>query len=403
LRNKPVIAIATIGDNSMPTGGREPQKKNPARIFMTKNQNHGNHRILDAESPFPDDMRDGEDLQKLPEPLQQALSYIHNGLFGPYTVHNNLSLKKQRAHRIFSCLAVFCGSAAIILAILQVFLRSASVDIGEASLRIFELVSFSVAVIAVGVAVGSNMHKEWLKQRYLAEQYRSLKFRALIHPDLWCVAGNTFAERFEHWKGHFNRKVSEVKKTNEQTLEICKTSDEISRPIRDMSRCAFDGTTMAALVHYYATNRLSSQQTYFKKRLDYFETIERSTGWIPNFCFIASIFCAAVHFGTDFFFLPSNPGLQIFSYSFLLLTLVFPIFAIGTRTLRSSIEVSRSAVLFRAKAQALERFSKQLDDELRQNTVQWAKIITILWQCEGFFENENREWLRMMSEAEWFL
>ena len=105
----------------------------------------------------------------------------------------------------------------------------------------------------------------------------------------------------------------------------------------------------------------------------------------------------------DFFFLPDNPGLQFFSSSFLLLTLVFPIFAIGTRTLRSSIEVSRSAVLFRTKAQALERFRRQLDEELSQNTVQWAKIITILWQCEDFFENENREWLRMMSEAEWFL
>ena len=271
---------------------------------MTKNQNHGNHRILDSESDLPDDMRDGEDLQNLPEPLNQALSYIYNALFGPYTLHDTLSLQKQKAHRTFSCLAVFCGSAAIILAILQVFLRSASVEIGEESLRIFELVSFSIAVIAVGVAVGSNMHKEWLKQRYLAEQYRSLKFRALIHPDLWCVSGNTFAERFEHWKGHFNRKVSEVKKTNEQTLEICKTSDEISRAPRDMSRCTFDGSTMAALVQYYATSRLSTQLYYFKSKFRYFESIDRSTGWIPNFCFIASIFCAAVHFGTRLFFPP---------------------------------------------------------------------------------------------------
>jgi len=85
------------------------------------------------------------------------------------------------------------------------------------------------------------------------------------------------------------------------------------------------------------------------------------------------------------------------------LTLLLPIYAIATFERRSSIEVSRSAALYHSKSKALEHFNRQLDDELNKESIQWAEILKILWQCENFFENENREWLRMMNEAEWFI
>jgi hypothetical protein len=131
--------------------------------------------------------------------------------------------------------------------------------------------------------------------------------------------------------------------------------------------------------------------------------MNRTTGWIPGFCFIASVFCAGGHFGIDYFLLLKNPDLHLLSQSLLLLTITLPILAIGVRTCRSSIEVSRSAALFQAKRKALEHFNIRLQDELTQKTIQWAEILKILWQCENFFENENHEWLRIMKDAEWFL
>jgi len=105
----------------------------------------------------------------------------------------------------------------------------------------------------------------------------------------------------------------------------------------------------------------------------------------------------------DFFLISHYPNLHIYSSILLLFTLLLPIYAIGVRTLRSSIEVSRSAALYHSKSNALEHFNIQLEGELTKDIIQWAEILNILWQCENFFENENREWLRMMNEAEWFI
>jgi hypothetical protein len=345
-----------------------------------------------------DDMRDGEDIQNLPERLGQVISYIHTVIFEIYSKYDAISIQKQKNHKIFAILAVFCGSVAIILAILQVFLR---VDVEF--IKIFELVSFSIAVIAVGVALRSQQHKGWLIKRYFAERYRSLKFRALIHPYLWCVSKRSWNDRFTKWKEQFNDKVSAVKNTEIESIEKCILSDEIYPPSYDITSCSFEATYLESVVKYYQEKRLSNQIGYFQSRALYFESINASTAWIPNVCFIASVICAGGHFGIDFFFNSSTPSLNLLSHILLLLTLLLPIFAISARTLRSSVEVSRSAALYHSKRRALEHFKVRLDEELNKDTIQWAEILKILWQCENFFDYENREWLRMMKDAEWFI
>ena len=372
-------------------------------MMMTGENTAGGHTVPNPESDTFDDMRDGEDIANWPDPLGQVISYVHAALFETYTRYDTLSIEKQKRHKIFSGLAVVFGTTAIILAILQVFLKFISHEGGAEGVKIFELISFLVALFAVVVAVGSNLHKGWLKQRYLAEQCRSLKFRALIHPYLWYTPDISFPERFALWKKQFNKRVSAVKSARTQTGETWLMSNEMIRPPHDTCGFVFDVSSLSTLTDYYVTKRLQTQLDYFQARDRYFNSIDQSTGWIPNFCFIAGIMSAVIHFAIDLFFPPGNPGLEFTSTFFLMLTLMFPIFAIGVRTLRSSVEVSRSASLFRAKAQALEHFKTRLDEELAQNAVPWAKILSILWECENFFENENQEWLRMLSEAEWFL
>ena len=358
--------------------------------------------LSNSEMEPLDDMRDGEDIRKLPDPLGQVISYIHTTIFEKYSEYDAASIQKQKYHKIFAILAVFFGSVAIILAILQVFLRSLSIEIDTEFVKIFEVISFSIAVIAVGVAIGSQQHKGWLQKRYLAERYRSLKFRALIHPLLWCASKQSWNDRFAQWKEQLNEKVTLLKKTDNSSIDNYVISDEIYPPSYDLTRCTFEEPYLKTVVEYYQKKRLSTQITYFKTRALYFESINASTEWIPNFCFIASIVCAAGHFGIDFFLLRKS-GLDFISSILLLLTLLFPIFAIGARTLRSSIEVSRSAALYQSKSKALENFNLQLNEELAKETIQWPDILKILWQCENFFENENQEWLRIMTEAEWFI
>jgi hypothetical protein len=358
--------------------------------------------ISDKQST--DDMRDGEVIQKLPDNLGQVIAHIHTVIFETYSEYDTVSIQKQKNHKRFAILAVFCGSVAIILSILQVFLRSLSIEIDIVDItffNIFELVSFSIAVIAVCVAIASQQHKGWIKKRFLAERCRSLKFRALIHPYLWCASKRPWNDRFVQWKKQFNEKVTSLKKVENASIKKCVLSDEIYPSSYDIADCSFEVPYLKSVVDYYQRKRLTSQISYFKSRALYFESINTSTAWIPNFCFFASVVCVAGHFGIDFF--SKNPNLQLISEILLLLTLLFPIFAIGARTLRSSIEVSRSAALYQTKSKALEHFNVQLDEELVKDFIQWAEILKILWQCENFFENENREWLRMINEAEWFI
>ena len=178
--------------------------------------------------------------------------------------------------------------------------------------------------------IESQQHKGWLKKRYFAERCRSLKFRALIHPYLWCASKRSWNDRFTLWKEQFNEKFVLLKKTEITPIEKCVLTDEIYPPSYDITNCSFEGPYLKSLVEYYQKKRLSKQISHFKSRALYFESINTSTAWIPNFCFIASVVCAAGHFGIDFFLISKYPDLYRISSILLLLTLLFPIFAIGT-------------------------------------------------------------------------
>jgi len=359
-------------------------------------------QYLPSHTCVIDDMRDGEDIQDWPDRLGQVISYIHTALYETYSNYDSLAIQKQKYHKLFALLAVFFGSVDIVLAILSIFLK-ASFNTDTEFLKIFELIAFFIAVFAIIVAFGSSLHKQWLKRRFLAEQCRLLKFRALINPFLWCSSDRSWDDRFISWKERFNTKVSQLRNADKNSLEDDLESEEINTLPKEITGSSFETANLNALTEYYQKKRLATQITYFKKRADHFELMNGITCWIPNFCFIASVVCAGGHFGIDFFLLPKNPGLQFVSQILLLFTLVLPIFSIGVRTLRSSIEVSRSATLFHAKGKALEHFNVRLTEELSKKSIQWVEILKILWQCENFFENENREWLRMMRDAEWFL
>lgn len=420
------------------------------------------------------DVRDDEEVQNRQGPLGLVISYIDKSeLPGIHSNFSKISTEKQRNHKILSLLAIFFGSVAIFLSILQVFLESISLNIdmdfvrlfvwffiflsisvvvislvieyiqknrlnlsylsiffgfvaiilailqvflGPQSVKInmefirlfirfFELISISIAISAVGVALFYRQHKEWLKKRFLAEQCRSEKFRALIYPSLW-YSSESWDSRFALWKKYFDKKVTSLEKLDHDTLEMCLVSDKIDASSYNANLNSIQEADIRSLVDYYQQNRLVRQINYYNDRAEYFDSINW-TRWIPDFCFIGSIIFVACHFcidfGIDFSLLQPNPEFRLLSSVSLMLTLMLPILALSSRTLRSSIEVSRSAALFRAKSNALIAFNNQLGEELSRENIRWDGILKILWECENFFENENREWLRMMHEAEWFI
>jgi hypothetical protein len=125
---------------------------------------------------------------------------------------------------------------------------------------------------------------------------------------------------------------------------------------------------------------------------------------VVSACFILSVFFLFGHFIIDFlinspFFSKTQSFFHGVSLILFLLTLLIPILALTFRTLRSSNEVS----LFRSKRNALKEFEIRLNEETKKNEYSWSKILYIIWECENHLEKENREWLRIMNDAEWFI
>jgi hypothetical protein len=381
-------------------------------IPVTDEKNHPERLKPVPKTTSPDDMLDGEDIRQWEYPLGLVISYIHTSLYETYSEFDRDAINKQTKHKWFSFFAVFFGTLAIILAIIQVFFQSytqsASFAVSPESIVLFEKGSFLTAVIAIAVAGGSRWHKDWLKKRYLAEQCRSLKFRALIHPFLSSPQDDAWPDRFSRWKKRFDENVSLLKKREDLSLGQILTEDKMNAPPHE-TQGALNIPYLVMLADYYQKKRISTQLEYYSLRAHSFTSVNTNTERIPEFCFVGGVVAAGVKFGIDVFaspllaFIPDTFVWQFLSSLALLITLVLPCLGIAVRTLRSSVEVSRSALLFSAKYKALKQFDERLSDERARDSVNWVEILKIMWECENFFESENREWLRIMHDARWSL
>jgi hypothetical protein len=163
------------------------------------------------------------------------------------------------------------------------------------------------------------------------------------------------------------------------------------------------------LTDYYQKKRITTQIDYLTSRARKFRSMNKHTGRITEYCFIGGVFFAGIQFGIEGFqtqllsLMPDTAIWSFFRSVALLITLILPSLGIAVRTFRSSVEVSRNASLFNAKCQALKQFDVRLAEERNKEVVNWQEILKIMWESENFFENENREWLRIMHDAEWFL
>jgi hypothetical protein len=161
------------------------------------------------------------------------------------------------------------------------------------------------------------------------------------------------------------------------------------------------------LTIYYRIKRLDFQANYFKTRHD---TYARQTGgWrhlnLP--LFLASVFFVLAHFAAEFWdhhlqSVGDPHGAQVW-YNIaiwcVVLAAVLPVLGIGVRAWFAAFELPRSASLFAAKHRALVRASAHLQED----STDIAATLRHMAQSEHFLEHEHREWLRLLSDSEWFL
>jgi hypothetical protein len=75
----------------------------------------------------------------------------------------------------------------------------------------------------------------------------------------------------------------------------------------------------------------------------------------------------------------------------------FPVIGAMFRTMRTAFEFGRNANRFEGVARILANIEQQL-----QTAVSPAVKLELLREAEFVLQHENRSWMRLMIEAEWF-
>lgn len=334
-----------------------------------------------------------------PDPLGSALEYLQDKLWLSYDKADKDAIKNQDTHNKLTAVAAIAGTAAVLLAAIQ--LSFISLDMREAvhlPLSV-EIVLTLLTFFAVIAGLCGAHQKSWLLMRHRAERYRFLKFRALIHPSLWGVSSSGSTE---NWKVFVDTESDVLCHLDRESVHQWATEEEVCLSPSGFTGCEYDAIAIQALVGYYRDKRLYYQANgYFKKRAERNEMINKYTEKVPEIFFFLGIVAVFGHFIIDLF-LVSSHAMHTLSISMIFLAIAFPVLAAGLRTYRAAHQFGRSAVLYRAKYGALLQYDLNLSEELEKDVIDGEAILQILWQCENFLEAEHREWLRLVIEAEWY-
>ena len=96
--------------------------------------------------------------------------------------------------------------------------------------------------------------------------------------------------------------------------------------------------------------------------------------------------------------MPAAHALADVSIVLIMVAASMPVLGAGVRTLRTAYEFARNTVRYRAKLVTLRHFKNKLPSHNEDP----EPIFHAFWHCEQILESEHREWLRLMTDAEWF-
>jgi len=351
-----------------------------------------------------DDMLDGRDIHQWPEQFGQVISYIHTTLYEDYLIHDMKAVRQQKMHRWTSFIAIVSGTIAILLSLTAIFLEAKEIPFPKEYFYFLKLAAFLITIVVVIVAsMVTRPHENWLIERFCAEEYRSRKFRALLQNSLFCNKEKPWNERYSLWKTWLDGQNRTTKNGIKKSVQSCIEGETVFPSPQGNYGCSFDEGYLKDLGGYYLGKRLETQIHYFDKRSDELERQDKRFRVILKWFFTLGIVFVLFQLIIDNSFLKSNDVFQALNIIIVLIILTLPIFGFAIKTVRSSSEVARSASLYRAKRNSLVDFRNHLIIELERVPRNWEEIVKILWECENYLEEVNREWLRMMKESEWHI
>jgi hypothetical protein len=354
-------------------------------------------RIDTAEPMTPCDGDDMEDWPSLPA----GFGGPKEDLLNIYRVADREAKKRLGDHRIAVGLVALFGTAAVIAAIFELYLNQENLW-GAGAESIFAL----SALAAVIVGIRAAWMPKWLLERHRAERCRFTKYRVLVR----LAAAANDLEALGLCLSDFKEQIRKIEKLDDEDLEQFMEEDPVPEDPPTVHQDLKVLPSLRELANHYVAQRLNSQAKYFLTQSRKKNAVDAPLRLLPPALFFGSILLVFLHFtisGYRHYLHPEDAKDTTFHFWSINLLIVgaavLPVLGSCVRLLRSAFEYSRNTVRFRAKYRALEQLISKLDVALGPSESFHAEqIIRYMWKGELLLENEHREWLRLMKEAEWF-
>jgi hypothetical protein len=337
-------------------------------------------------------------IAELPK-LRAALRAFQDRILPAWRAADARATALSRSHRSVARWAIWPGIAAILLGAVRAILRDRGAV--DSVLCAAEFLVATTAAVAVARGFVLNTRDRWLTARQTAERLRVLKFHALADEDLW--------EDFEAWRGRWSAEVDRLARLDPEEAGAWVSSGAAEPSLHEPTSVHIPTAELAALSAYYLAKRQEYQRQYFALRAEQ----HRDAIWmlrlkLPIWLFVASVVCVLLHVIPELFerFAAHDAARESLAgeptwtaSTVLVLAAVLPVIGFGLRAWFSAFELPRRAHLFESKAKQL----KDAIERMRADRFHPRKTLTHIELGEHFFENEHREWCRLILEAEWFV
>jgi len=352
--------------------------------------------ISDRGADFDlDDTPESEFLTFCPE-LSTAFSWLTENVTLKWRKADEEALKSQQRHRWLARIALTMGTAAIVLAVVQLSIKLTASRFAMLTLTI-EAVAVGAAFLAVIIGITTKADRRWLGKRHLAERLRMLKFRALEQ---------LFCKDREAWQTWVEQQLEQLGSADDFTsIKKWSKAGEIEPAAMKSRDCSAE--LAEALTIYYRYKRLEFQGNYFKNRAKIY--LRQANSWrrlnLP--VFLTSVCFVLAHFVAEWFAHKAEiSGNKLLAEDWgnaavwcVALAAIIPIIGGGVRAWFAAFQVPLSASLYAAKYQALQRAITHL----KETSGDIQATVDHITQYEHFLEHEHRDWLRLLLETEWFI
>ncbi|MGD0303553.1 MAG: hypothetical protein ABSC71_01855 [Candidatus Acidiferrales bacterium] len=366
------------------------------------NPEHSSKPRVSILRHYDEDMDDTMDIKSLEHriergeklvPLFRAMSAVQSNVYEPFLEFDHKAVTMHRCYEIATVLGVVFGATSVLFAV-----GGATIgDNPHFNPLYCELGTIALSLVAISTGKLARFKERWILARFKSERLRLLKFASLTHPDFWCDQPQ-FAQSEESLRKY-------VECISELTYDDAKRwAKRGVHPYPAVPPCKdknYD-VAMDELIEHYVPKRIGAQLNYMESHWGRLESNAIWTSVAIVVLYWGSFIFVACHIAFEWLHkrgdVPCTDTKALtLGGVFALLALILPIAAAGFRTFRAANEFERSESRHKATYDSLNWLAWEIQAESDR-----AKRFVLIGLAETVLEADCREFIRLLSEAEWY-